>query len=64
MKELEEIVRKLEGGQADLESSIADYARGAELQRHCQKKLDDAKLKIDAVMKSANGEMKLEPFES
>ena len=55
MKELEAIVRKLEGGQGDLEGSITDYARGVELKEHCQKKLADAKLKVEKVIAGADG---------
>ncbi len=62
MKELEEIVRKLEGGNADLEASIADYLRGTALQQHCQKKLADAKLRIEQIVKGEGGEAALAPF--
>jgi exodeoxyribonuclease VII small subunit len=62
MKELEDIVRKLEVGSTDLESSIRDYVRGTALQQHCQKKLADARLRIDKIMKSEQG-AKLAPFE-
>ena len=38
LKELEAIVRKLEGGSGDLEASINDYVRGTELKAFCEKK--------------------------
>jgi exodeoxyribonuclease VII small subunit len=64
MKELETIVRKLEGGQGDLEASIADYLRGTALRNHCQQKLHDAKLKVDQIMKTPDGSLALQPFET
>ena len=42
LKELEVIVRKLEAGHGELESSIADYTRGTALKEHCQKRLAGA----------------------
>jgi len=55
LKELEVIVRKLETGQGELESAIADYERGTALQAHCQKKLADAKMKVEKIVQSAGG---------
>lgn len=63
MKELEEIVRRLEGNSGDLESAIRDYLRGTALQRHCQKKLADARLRVESIVK-AEGGISLQPFES
>lgn len=64
MKQLEDIVRKLENGNADLESSIQDYVRGTVLQQHCQSKLADARLRIEKIMKSEQGAPRLVPFET
>jgi exodeoxyribonuclease VII small subunit len=64
MKQLEEIVRRLEGGNADLESAIADYMYGTALQQHCQKKLSDAKLKIESIVKAQDGTLTLKNFET
>ncbi len=55
MKELEAIVRKLEGGQDDLESAIAEYALGTALKEHCQKKLADARMKVEKIMATKEG---------
>lgn len=54
-KELETIVKKLESGQGDLESSIGDYTRGVALRDHCQKKLADARLKVEKIIQSGDG---------
>lgn len=64
MKELEDIVRRLEGGGGDLESSIADYLRGTALQQHCQKKLSDARLRIDSILRAQDGTLSLQSFEA
>lgn len=50
MAELEQIVGALENGQSELEASIKQYERGAMLQRHCQEKLEQAKLKVEKVV--------------
>lgn len=64
MGELEEIVRRLESGQSDLDKSINDYTRGTALKSHCQHKLADAKLKVEKIMKQADGSVVTESFET
>jgi exodeoxyribonuclease VII small subunit len=61
LKELETIVRKLEGGKEKLDDAIAAYERGARLKRHCEKKLTEAKMKIDRIDIGAGGEIRAEP---
>ena len=60
VKELEEIVRKLESGQVDLESAIKDYERGNELRKICEAKLNEAKLKVEKIIKNQDGTVKTE----
>lgn len=60
--ELEAIVRKLESGESTLEQSIEDYARGDALRKHCEKKLRDAKLKVEKIMSAEEGTT--EPFDA
>ena len=55
IKELETIVRKLETGNGELEAAISDYTRGTALREHCQKKLADAKLKVEKIIQSQGG---------
>lgn len=64
LKELEAIVRKLESGSGDLEASINDYVRGTELKSFCQKKLADAKLKVETILKQQDGSLSLQPFDT
>ena len=63
VKELETIVKKLEGGQADLDTAITDYARGTALKTHCQKKLEDARLKVEKIVQTQDG-LTLAAFEA
>jgi exodeoxyribonuclease VII small subunit len=48
--ELEGIVAALEGGQLDLEDSLARYERGVALLRACQAKLGEAEQKVTMLM--------------
>ncbi len=49
LAELEEIVGRLEGGQGALDDAIRAYERGSELKRHCQRKLDEARMKVEKI---------------
>ena len=49
LKELEEIVDRLENGQGSLEDAISAYERGSLLKKHCQAKLDEARLKVENI---------------
>jgi exodeoxyribonuclease VII small subunit len=46
-RELEDIVRRLEAGEASLDEAIALWQRGEELYRFCLGKLDAAQGEID-----------------
>jgi exodeoxyribonuclease VII small subunit len=61
LKELEDIVRDLEGGKGKLDDAIKSYERGAALKRHCENKLAEAQMRIDKIMLGTNGEIKAEP---
>ena len=61
VSELEEIISKLESGEASLDDSIALYSRGMELSKFCKEKLDASEKKIsilsqDGAVESAFGE--------
>ncbi len=51
LEELESIVSGFESGQIDLEKAIEKYSRGASLKQHCEKKLSEAKLKVEKITK-------------
>ena len=57
LAELEEIVDSLESGSVDLERSIEYYTRGSMLKLHCQKKLDEAVLKLEEMKVSSDGKV-------
>jgi exodeoxyribonuclease VII small subunit len=50
LAELESIVTALEGGQLDLEDSLARYERGVALLRACQSRLAEAEQKVTMLM--------------
>jgi exodeoxyribonuclease VII small subunit len=61
LKELEDIVSKLEGSGVALEDSIALYERGAALKAHCEAKLKSAQEKIDRIVVTEGGGVRAEP---
>jgi exodeoxyribonuclease VII small subunit len=61
LKELEEIVGRLEQGQVDLEESIALYERGQALKAHCEKKLKAAEGRLEKIVAGAKGAESVEP---
>jgi len=63
LKELEQTVKRLEIGDIPLEEAIDAYTRGTQLKQHCQKKLEDARLKVEKLVKGADGSMVGVPFE-
>ncbi|MBI1262679.1 MAG: exodeoxyribonuclease VII small subunit [Rhizobiales bacterium] len=56
LKQLEEIVRQLESGEAPLEKSIELYERGTALKAHCEARLKLAEAKVEKITLSASGE--------
>ena len=49
LKQLEEIVEKLESGDVDLEKSVELYERGIELKQICEEKLIKVELQIKKI---------------
>ena len=62
LKELEDIVKQLEGGRADLDEAIAKFERGTRLKEHCESKLREAKAKVERITERA-GMIGTEPAE-
>ena len=52
MKELERLVDSLDKGDVSLDEAIAAYDRGSQLKDHCQKKLNEAKMKVETIQSS------------
>ena len=56
MKELEELVDSLDKGDVSLDEAIAAYDRGTQLKDYCEKKLQEAKMKVDTIQASDNSD--------
>lgn len=62
MQRLEQIVRTLERGDAQLDESLKLFQEGTELVRACGKLLDEAELEIKKVAVAPDGRAVLEDF--
>ncbi len=51
LQELEELVRTLESGEDDLQTTLLYFERGQNLASYCISLLDDAENKVDQLMK-------------
>jgi exodeoxyribonuclease VII small subunit len=56
MKELEQVVGRLERGDVALEDSIALYERGSMLKKRCEEKLKEAEEKVAAITLGSDGQ--------
>ena len=52
MKELEKLVDSLDKGNVSLDEAITAYDRGSQLKEYCEKKLNEAKMKIETIQSS------------
>lgn len=60
LSELEKIVGDLERGKVKLDDAIAAYTRGAQLKAHCERKLADAKAKVEKIVLRPDGSVTAE----
>jgi exodeoxyribonuclease VII small subunit len=60
LKELEDLVSRLEKGELRLEESLRLYERGIALARQCHAQLEEAEGKIELLMKDSRGEAALD----
>lgn len=63
LTELERIVRELESGKGDLETSIEAYEKGMVLKQHCEAKLKEAQAKIEKITINDDGSVKTQEFD-
>jgi exodeoxyribonuclease VII small subunit len=63
LKELEDIVGRLEKGQVELEDSIRIYERGTALKAHCEAKLKDAEARVQKLIVGPNGPQGAQPLD-
>ena len=55
LRELETIVTSLERGDVSLDDAIAAFERGTALKAHCQKRLEEARMKVEQIKLPADG---------
>ena len=55
LSELEEIVKRLEGGNVALEESIRIYERGEALKGRCETLLREAEARVEKITRDASG---------
>jgi len=61
--ELESVVDKLEGGDLNLEDAMALFERGMFLARYCEKRLDQAELRVSQLITDESGKVAIQPFD-
>jgi exodeoxyribonuclease VII small subunit len=60
---LEKIVEELEAGDLTLDDSLARYEEGVKTLKKCYEILRDAEKRVEILLKSGEGELKIAPFE-
>ena len=63
LRELETILKRLEEGKVSLEDAISAYERGSQLKSHCEKKLRDAKMRVEQIVVGQDGQITTKPAE-
>ena len=63
LKRLEKLVAELDKSEIDLETRLKKFEEGTKLARLLLKKLDQAKKKVDLLVKSEAGQAALTPFD-
>jgi exodeoxyribonuclease VII small subunit len=65
LRQLETIVRELESGSVPLDDAIAKFEQGEMLRQYCQKRLDEAKARIEKIASVRDGvPQSTTPFDS
>ena len=62
LKELEGIVKALEGSDISLDEMLELFEKGIKLTKSCTSQIENAEQKISVLMKNKDGEMTEEPF--
>lgn len=60
LAELEGIVRRLEGGEVKLDQAVGAYERGVALKRACERKLAEARLRVERISVAEDGTARVE----
>ncbi len=64
VQELEAIIQRMSGGTQSLETSIAEFEKGINIVRECQKMLSDAEQRVESLTKAADGQVQTKSFDS
>jgi exodeoxyribonuclease VII small subunit len=62
LKQLEEIVGRLESGDLTLDQALQLFEEGVRISRFCNAKLEEAERKVEMLIKGADGTLKEAPF--
>lgn len=63
LKKLEDVVKRLEGGELSLEESLKAFEEGVKHAAICTRKLNEAERKVEVLLKRKDGTFAREPFE-
>ena len=61
---LESLVAQLESGELSLEASLVAFERGVHLTRDAQQRLENAELRVKALLEQPEGSFQTVPFET
>jgi len=60
---LEELVEAMESGEIPLAELVAKYEEGSDLLKKCEKRLEEAELRIEQLREEKNNTITLEPVD-
>ena len=64
IKELENIINTLEGGEVSLDEMLNLFEEGIKRTKECAKQLKEAEQKVTVLVKGLNGELDEQPFDA
>ena len=62
LKKLEDVVKRLEGGELSLEDSLKAFEEGVKLAGFCSKKLNEAEKRVELLNKQKDGSFTRDTF--
>lgn len=62
LKRLEDVVRKLEGGELSLDESLKAFEEGVKLAGFCSRKLNEAEKRVELLLRQKDGSFAKEEF--
>jgi exodeoxyribonuclease VII small subunit len=64
LKNLEDIVKKLETGELSLDAALALFEEGIRLSRFCHARLEQAERRVEILLRSESGQMRAVTLEA